>query len=150
MGHDTKFTKEIGNGDALLVNVNIGGQQEMRVVNMRLSDTSLNLSSGFSTSISTPSSYFFIPKPRNARQEQRNIARAQAEEAQQRQVHAFDVYASGSGGSGSGNGGDKLVYREKTETGSYRIKTQELDGAAERTRQDLLELRAKKTSDKYC
>jgi hypothetical protein len=140
-GHDTRFKKEINIGDAILVDSADGKQQEMRVVNMRLSDVSINLSSGFTTSLSTPTTFYYIRKPRNARQEQHEREKARSEESKERQMHAFDVY---------GGGGTSVVYREKTETGSYRIKTEQIDGRSERTRQDLLDLRAKKTSDKYC
>ena len=148
MGHGTKFMKEINVGDAILVDIVDGGgggeeqqQQEMRVVTMRLSDTSINLSSGFSVSLSSPTPFHYIRKPRNIRQEQREKQKARDEETKERQMHAFDVYG----------GSNTLVYREKTETGSYRIKTESLDdqnGAS--SRQRLLDLRAKKTSDKYC
>ena len=147
MGHNTKFMKEINVGDAILVDMVDGNddgekqQQEMRVVTMRLSDTSINLSSGFSSSLSKPTTFYYIRKPRNIRQEQREKQKASDEETKERQMHAFDVYG----------GTNTLVYREKTENGSYRIRTETLhDQDAASSRQRLLELRAKKTSDKYC
>lgn len=134
-GHDTIFEKEVSAGDALMCIVD--GREELRVITMRLSNQSLNLSSAFSESIKTPQSFQYIRKPRDIAKEQRDALKKQRETKQNLQQHAFDLYSAGS-----------LVYREKTETGSYRIKREQADGAS--SRGDLLRMRAKKTSDKYC
>lgn len=138
-GHDSLFMKEINVGDAILVN------QEMRVVTMRLSDISINLSSPFSQNYATPVVFHFISKPRQGPGE---TAKAEAKEkATMEEQHAFDIYKGG--GDASGNSGtNELVYREKTEHGSYRIKRVKVDGSKDRT--NLLEMRTKKKSDKYC
>ncbi|KAG7351770.1 hypothetical protein IV203_007818 [Nitzschia inconspicua] len=136
-GYGTKFEKELGVGDAIMAVIN--GQEELRVITMRLSNTSLNLSSAFSTSIKHPQSFNYIPKPRNAEKERKLALKKQREQAQETEKSVFDLYSN-----------QALVYREKTETGSYRIKRQELGGTQVKTRVDLLELRSKKTSDKYC
>ena len=60
------------------------------------------------------------------------------ETKQDRERNAYDLYGSGA-----------LVYREKTETGSYRIKRETVSGGG-LSRQSLLDMRTKKTSDKYC
>lgn len=132
-GHDTRFIKEISNGDAIMCNVN--GRDELRVVTMRLSDQSLNLSSAFSESLKHPVSFQYIRKPRDVVKEKKDALKKQTEAKQDLQQHAFDLYSTGA-----------LVYREKTETGSYRIKRQEVSGT--NSRGDLLQMRAKKTSDK--
>jgi len=62
-GHDTLFVKELGVGDALLVG------DEMRVVTMRLSDTSVNLSSAFSQNLKEPTKFKYVPKPKNPNHE---------------------------------------------------------------------------------
>ena len=140
-GHDTRFMKEINSGDAVVVN------QEMRVVTMRLSDISINLSSAFTQNYATPVCFQYICKPRSG-----PSATAKAEAREKATIegqHAFDIYKGGSGGSSSGNvGSSELVYREKTENGSYRIKRVQVDGSKDRV--DLLDLRTKKKSDKYC
>ncbi|KAG7365869.1 hypothetical protein IV203_028539 [Nitzschia inconspicua] len=136
-GYGTKFEKELGVGDAIMAVIN--GQEELRVITMRLSNTSLNVSSAFSTSIKHPQSFNYIPKPRNAEKERKLALKKQREQAQETEKSVYDLYSN-----------QALVYREKTETGSYRIKRQELDGTQVKTRVDLLELRSKKTSDKYC
>ena len=139
MGHDTLFEKQLSAGDALLVRVPGAEEEEMRVITMRLSNQSCNLSSGFSQSLKTPTSFRYIKKPRNAAKE-RNEKLAKAEVAErEKEMHAFGgTYASSS----------EVVYREKTETGSYRIKREQTDNA--KSRGELLQLRAKKSSDKYC
>ncbi|KAL3935190.1 MAG: hypothetical protein SGBAC_009246 [Bacillariaceae sp.] len=133
-GHETRFIKEVSTGDAILCNVN--GQDELRVITMRLSDQSLNLSSAFSESLKHPVSFQYIRKPRDLAKEKKDAFKKQKEAKQDLEQHAFDLY------SGKGS----LVYREKTETGSYRIKRQEVSGVD--SRGDLLHMRAKKTSDK--
>lgn len=142
-GHKTRFLKELQVGDAVIVLMN-GNQPEMRVVTMRLSDISLNLSSPFSQQVKSQP-FQFINKPRNHVQEA-HLAKLQSDQ------HAKDEESKASGVYGATN---ELVYREKTEHGSYRIKKIKLEGGASRagdeiSRGDLLELRTKKKSDKYC
>jgi hypothetical protein len=151
MGFDTVFEKQLAVGDALLVVIpGQDDEEEMRVITMRLSNTSLNLSSAFSKNLTTPTVFRWIPKPRNAVKEKQQAA-AQAQLLQHEQdTHAFGgTYAST----------QELVFREKTETGSYRIKREAISiggGASsaaqpqQPSRGDLLYMRAKKTSDKYC
>ena len=134
-GYETLFEKQVSIGDAILVQI-IGGQQEMRVVTMRLSNISLNLSSAFSSDLKSPTAFHYIGKPRD-KQKERELAAKKAKLSQSElEAQAFGTYAS-----------QDLVYREKTETGSYRIKREK---ASADSRGDLLHLRAKKTSDKYC
>jgi hypothetical protein len=134
-GYETLFEKQVTIGDALLVQI-IGGQQEMRVVTMRLSNVSLNLSTAFSSDLKSPTDFHYIGKPRD-KQKERQLAAKKAKLSQSElEAQAFGTYAS-----------QDLVYREKTETGSYRIKREK---ASVDSRGDLLHLRAKKTSDKYC
>jgi hypothetical protein len=148
-GHDTKFEKEISTGDAILVKLNNNGSEEMRVVTMRLSDASLNLSSAFSENLREPLSFRYVRKPRNLREEQRKERKQQLEEAGALEKNAFDIY-----GNSAGKSTNVFTYREKTETGSYRVKQQQLSSSSSSsqttTRGDLLTLRSKKTSDKYC
>jgi hypothetical protein len=149
-GYETRFEKELQAGDAILCTVGLGkdGREELRVVTMRLSNISLNLSSAFSTNVKTPTSFQYIRKPRDVHKERAEAHKRTAETLREQKTHAFDLYANN----------DSLVYREKTETGSYRIKREPLSveagrtpaAATARTRGDLLEMRAKKTSDKFC
>ncbi|GKY90911.1 hypothetical protein MPSEU_000065100 [Mayamaea pseudoterrestris] len=133
-GHGTQFTRQLNVGDAMLVTQQ--GQQEMRVVTMRLSDTSINLSSVLSNDVKHPSDFEFIVKPRAAaslsKQSNNDNILKQEEQA------AFGTFSSHK----------ELIYHEKTEHGSYRIKKQTVEGDV--TRSDLLQMRAKRKSDKYC
>ena len=135
-GHNTNFEKELANGDAIMVVIN--GQEELRVVTMRLSNQSLNLSSSFSASLKSPASFQYIRKPRDAAKERMIAQRKEKLTREEQEQHAFDLYSSSS----------QMVYREKTETGSYRIKKEQVQGG--KSRGDLLAMRAKKSSDKYC
>eukprot|EP00536_Pseudo-nitzschia_multiseries_P004079 jgi/Psemu1/9223/gm1.9223_g len=140
-GHGTIFEKEISVGDAILVCLP-DNAEEMRVVTMRLSNVSLNLSSAFSQNLSEPQKFRFVRKPRNTEQERRTERQKQLEETNETEKSAFDIY-------GTAEGGNVFTYREKTETGSYRVKKQQTS-SSQSTRGDLLVMRSKKTSDKYC
>ena len=145
-GHSTKFQKELGVGDAVLVG------DEMRVVTMRLSDTSVNLSSAFSKNLREPTKFRFVNKPKNQpddQQKQQQQHKHKMEQADALEKNAFDIYGSGSTSSNV----SVFTYREKTETGSYRVKKQAVSSSSpssSSTRTNLLALRSKKSSDKYC
>ena len=132
MGHNgTEFTRQLRVGDAILV----GG--EMRVVTMCLSEVSINLSSAFSSNYVKPTSFQFICKPRKMPTDsEKDKKKLQQEEEQSKS--AAGTYASNT----------ELVYRQKTAQNSYRIVRETLDQEA--SRGDLLEMRTKKKSDKYC
>ena len=120
-GHDTNFEQEFSAGDAMMIGT------ELRVVTMRLSNISCGISSAFSQNHSTPTTFAIIKKPKS---KSTTKATTNVDATQ-------NALASSS-----------TLYREKTEHGSYRlIQMHEVDAA---TRSDLLHLRAKKTSDKYC
>lgn len=132
-GYDTKFDREIHVGDAILC------QDELRIVTMRLSNISLNLSSPFSTDVKIPTTFQYIRKPRDSAQERRLAQQKSIEQKRDTEKSVFDLYNDQS-----------VVYREKTETGSYRIKRETIGGDKQVTRGDLLQLRSSRTSDKYC
>lgn len=130
-GHETKFGSEVRVGDAILVG------SVMRVVTIVLSGASINLSSSFPKDLKEPTKYSYISKPRNQEVDAKVIELKQKKAAAETAEHAYGGYA-----------GSEVVYRERTEHGSYR--TKRAGTAADLTRSDLLEIRAKKTSDKYC
>jgi len=155
-GYDTRFEKELQPGDAILCIVGGDGgggtgkneeqQQQLRVITMRVSNISLNLSSAFSMDIKIPSSFQYIRKPRNIEKERSDLQKQKQQTLQEQKTHAFDLY-----------GNESFVYREKTETGSYRIKRETIVSTttksgppSQRSRGDLLDMRSKKTSDKFC
>ena len=155
-GYDTKFNTNVQVGDAILVN------HEMRVITMRLSDISLNISSPFSPSIVTskPISYSYICKPRDVTKdselEQRKVAIEKAADIERHQnAFASVVTTSNTPAADStnmnSNATGSIVYRERTEHGNYRIKHMRVpDGKAITNRSEMLDIRSKKTSDKYC
>ena len=153
-GYDTRFTNDVQVGDALLVN------HEMRVITMRLSDISLNLSSSFSPSVVTskPISYSYICKPRDVTKdselEQRKVATEKAADIERHQnafASAITTSNALTSGASPSNTNTTIVYRERTEHGNYRIKHMKAaDGKAITNRSEMLDMRSKKTSDKYC
>ena len=66
MGHDTNFAEQIAVGDSLLVTVSDRFRNthddEMRVVNMVLGRSSLNLSAPFSCDLTAPTSFMVLKK----------------------------------------------------------------------------------------
>lgn len=136
-GIGSQFTKEISVGDAILNFV-----QEMRIVTMIVSDSSCAISSAFSKDIKDPTSFSFMKAPSQVRNSQNNEREEKEKKQKQEEIHrnAYGMY---------GNTRDRtLVYREKTEQGSYKIQRVKLDRDV--TRADLLNMRMKKKSDKYC
>eukprot|EP00985_Skeletonema_marinoi_P026763 scaffold21042_cov75-Skeletonema_marinoi.AAC.2 len=131
-GHGTSFKTQLHVGDALLAN------KEMRVITMVLSPISISISSAFTTDLKTPTQFKYINKPRDVtRESQAKVAKARMEQEEVEQ-RAMGTY---------GNKGE-ITYRERTEHGSYRIKREQ--ATTDMTRSDLLSVRAKKKSDRYC
>lgn len=137
-GYDTRFEKELSMGDAIIVR--IGEQQEMRVVTMRLGNISCAISSSFSSNIKQRTDFSIIHKPRDQRREALVSAQKEVVDKEEEEKQAFGTYGST----------DELVYREVTEHGGYRIKRVKVEGQKKVTRSDLLSMRTKKKSDRYC
>lgn len=136
-GHGgTSFKSDLRIGDAIIAQTQRG--EEMRVVTMVLSQISISISSAFSSDLKTPTQYKFIVKPRDIKRENAEKARKAMAEKEEVETRAMGTY---------GNKGE-IVYREKTEHGSYRIRREQTD--VDMSRSDLLSMRAKKKSDRYC
>lgn len=136
-GFGTAFKSQLRSGDAILI-CNEKGIEEMRVITMVLGDISISVSSAFSCNIKTPSPFKYISKPRNDMKEKAmKVAKARQEK------EAIEHRAMGTYG-----GEKEIIYREKTEQGSYRIKREK--ASEDMGRSDLLAVRAKKKSDRYC
>jgi hypothetical protein len=151
MGHDTRFTKSINPGDAIIIQVPIEEptgtsttREEMRIVSMRLSDTSASISSAFSNDLKTPTAYKYIHKPRNIRKEKADKLKKEKTNKEEIERNAFGTYS----GAGGGNAGTEFVYRERTVNGGYRIRRENIQESV--TRSNLLSMRSQKKSDKYC
>ena len=137
-GHSgTSFKNELRVGDALLIR-NQKGTDEMRIITMVLSNASASISTAFTSDLRNPTQFNYINKPRDDKREKAikaEKARLEQEEVEQRAMGTY------------GNKGE-IVYREKTEHGGYRIRTEK--ATTEMTRSDLLAARAGKKSDRYC
>ena len=147
-GHETNFNSCLNPGDAILVNIlsedGSSSKEEMRVVNIRLSDTSASISSSFSQDLSHPTSFQYIAKPKNVQKEKDDKEKKERLSKEEIERSAFGTYKSG-GGDGHTK---ELVYRERTEQGNYRIRRERVD--ADSTRSNLLDMRTQKKADKYC
>ncbi len=142
-GHGTNFMSTLQPGDAIIVL--IGKKEQMRIITMRLSDTSAAISTPFSESIKSPSSYSYVCKPRDQKREaKKQIDKAKADREELNRS-AFGTYASADAGSADTN---FMVFRERTELGNYRIRKEAVEGDVSRT--SLLEMRTTKKSDRYC
>ena len=136
-GHNTTFKTQLHVGDAILAQTTKG--EEMRIVKMVLSPISISISSAFSSDLKTPMAFKYINKPRDvAREKAAKVAKARLEQEEVEQ-RAMGTY---------GNKKGEIVYRERTEHGSYRIKREQ--ATTDLSRSDLLAVRAKKKSDRYC
>ena len=146
MGHYTKFNSCLNTGDAILVQIpskdGQSSREEMRVLTMRLSDTSASISSAFSHDLKHPTNFKYITKPRNLQKERSEKEKKEKLTKEEIERSAFGTYKSGDSSS------KEFVYRERTEQGSYRIRRETVDSNS--TRSDLLQMRSQKKSDKFC
>mmetsp|Transcript_1710 Transcript_1710/g.2459 ORF Transcript_1710/g.2459 Transcript_1710/m.2459 type:complete len:259 (+) Transcript_1710:31-807(+) len=169
-GHKTKFESCLNVGDAILVNIPISqsmndvhqsmsstdyAREEMRIITMRLSDTSAAISSSFSSDIRYPLSFEYISKPRDLQHERAKKQLKDINQKQELDRSVFGTYADKSSDIKDGHEGregreHQLVYRERTEHGSYRIRKESIFSEKALSRSDLLEKRSTKKSDRYC
>ena len=140
MGHNgSKFSKEFRNGVAIVIYHPVSNMEEMRVVRMVLSDISFSISSKFSSDLKQPLSFRYIHAPRKINEEKQKEQELKLREKAEDERVAFGTYATS----------NELVYREKSSTGtSYVIRREALNRDV--SRGDLLTMRSKKKSDRYC
>mmetsp|Transcript_11821 Transcript_11821/g.16270 ORF Transcript_11821/g.16270 Transcript_11821/m.16270 type:complete len:214 (-) Transcript_11821:1411-2052(-) len=140
-GHYTEFMNQLSPGDAIIIVHPTSLQEETKVVRMVLSNVSIGISSSFSSDLisTTPFRYIKAPKDpvNNEDKEQKAIERKHKVEE-----NAFGTYAS--------KGGEKFVYRVKKEGayGGYKIVTESTQSTM--SREELLDMRKKKKSDRFC
>ncbi|CAN0262806.1 unnamed protein product [Scytosiphon promiscuus] len=138
-GHEAKFMDELHSGDAVLITHPTTLREETRIVKMVLSNMSISISSPFSSDLISTTNFRYIKAPRLE-----VSAEAKAEDGKRRKVQeedsAFGTYA--------GAGGKRLVYRERTPAGNYRIIERTVDEAM--TREQMLDMRATKKADRHC
>ena len=117
---------------------------ERRLVTMVLSDLSMALSSAFSTDIVSSTPFSFIKKP-PAAEDLKAAREAKRTKSLADEKQAFGTYTS--------KGGESFTYRTKKKGayGSYHVVTETLgSGASSLTREDLLQKRCAKKSDRFC
>jgi hypothetical protein len=142
-GHYTKFMDELGINDAILVTNPITLQQETKIVRMILSNTSIGISSAFSSDLISTTSFRYIKAPKEFREKEteKAINNPKGEKRKDDEALAYGTYGS--------KGGQELVYRVKKDGafGGYKIVKENTDNAS---REHLLEQRSKKKSDRFC
>lgn len=142
-GHYTKFMDELAINDAILVTHPITLQQETKIVRMVLSNTSMGISSAFSSDLISTTSFHYIKAPKEYREKEKekNISNPKGEKLKDEEALAYGTYGS--------KGGQELVYRVKKEGsfGGYKVVKENVVNAS---REHLLEQRSKKKSDRFC
>ena len=142
-GHYTKFMDELGINDAILVTNPITLQQETKIVRMILSNTSIGISSAFSSDLISTTSFRYIKAPKEFREKEKEkaLSNPKGEKRKDDEALAYGTYGS--------KGGQELVYRVKKDGafGGYKIVKENTDNAS---REHLLEQRSKKKSDRFC
>ena len=142
MGHEgTNFITELAVGDAVIVQHPTSLTEEARIVRMVLSDISISISSAFSSDLITATRFEYITAPKKEVDESAAVARKRTKRANDEDA-AFGTFA--------GKLGTVVTYRERVPGAAhtYRIVTKKSDRAM--SRGELLDLRAKKKSDRFC
>ena len=135
-GSGTTFSRFLLSGDALVVKHPLTGKEEMRVVRAVVSDSSLMISSAFSFSSAGSCCYEYISKQRKTLTDEES--RAEAHDA---------LCLEGDKASGATSGG-VLQHRVKSAGGGYRIVSETV--GTDLSREEMLEKRKAKKSDRYC
>jgi hypothetical protein len=126
-------------GDALQVRHPVSNKDEVRIVKMVLSDSSAGINAPFSSDLVSGTQFYVLKLPK-ATDDPETLREQERQRKLQEERGAFGTYAS--------EGGKTLTYRVKTGSGGYKIVTEQLN--EEKSREALLDMRAKKKSDKFC
>jgi len=133
-GKDTKFLTQIKNGDFIIVQNPTTLQKEEKEVSIVLSDKSASLKSPFSFDIIS-FSQFDIRKKSEWKEPEESLESKYEEKLQKMSKKIQKPEAV-------------LEYREKTGMWGYKSVKTKFD--KEMTREELLDMRAKKSRDKFC
>eukprot|EP00940_MAST-03C_sp_MAST-3C-sp2_P001484 g1484.t1 len=138
----TSFMSELSVGDCVIVRHPTSLKDETRIVTMVLSQISISLSSPFSTDLVTPSKFHFIKAPPKRLDEEKERSRKKKRKMNEERS-AFGTYAAMT------NEGSSFTYRVKKKGlgTSYKVVTVR---AGEHSREELLNMRSKKKSDRMC
>lgn len=132
----TQFSRFLKEGDALIVKNPQTGKEEMRVVRIVVSDSSLMISSAFSFSSAGSCTYDYVTKPRK-----------ELSEGEKEEERLDAERKDGDQASGATRGG-VLQHRVKSAGGGYKIVHETVGN--ELSREEMLDKRAGKKSDRYC
>eukprot|EP01035_Chromulina_nebulosa_P018466 gene18466-24176_t len=109
-GHYTTFMDELSPGDAIMISHPTTLQEETKIVTMVLSNTSIGVSTAFSTDLISTTSFKYIKAPKDKKAEEIKSKEDEENKKKTLERDAFGTYAS--------DGGQNFVYRVKKE-GSY-------------------------------
>ncbi|KAG6614537.1 Niemann-Pick C1 protein [Phytophthora cinnamomi] len=138
----SRFLQELSVGDAVVIQHPTSLLEETRIVRMVLSDVSASVSSAFSSDLVSSTPFYFIKAPpedeKHQEEEQEKKKKKMDEQT------AFGTYAGGT------ERGGQITYRVKKSGayGGYAIVKE--DANVERSREELLDIRAKKKGDRHC
>uniref|UniRef100_M4BTL8 Uncharacterized protein n=1 Tax=Hyaloperonospora arabidopsidis (strain Emoy2) TaxID=559515 RepID=M4BTL8_HYAAE len=140
----TKFLQELKVGDALVIQHPTSLVDETRIVRMVLSDVSASVSSAFSSDLVSSTPFYYIRAPPDDKKHEGEELKARLKKHRKDEETAFGTYAGGT------EKGGQLTYRVKKSGayGGYAIVKE--DTNEERSREDLLDIRAKKKGDRHC
>lgn len=138
-GKDTDFTRELERGDTIIVYNEKEKEEEKRKVTMVLSNKSLGIDEAFNRDISISTPFKFQKKPK------RIIREKPIEELVEEEMKKI----SDSKREDKSTGGKRVIeYRTTAGPWTYKKVTEEVD--EELTKEQELDLRVKKTRDKFC
>lgn len=139
----TNFLETLHVGDAIIVRHPSTFREETRIVKMVLGNSSLAISSPFSTDLISSCEFHFICAPREEPKPEQ-IAAEKRQRVVDEENQAFGTYAGG------GKKGEMITYRVHTKSvwGGYRIVTKKAD--EDMTREDLLDFRQGQKADRMC
>ncbi|KAG1711608.1 hypothetical protein DVH05_008856 [Phytophthora capsici] len=140
----TKFLQELHVGDAIVIQHPTSLVEETRIVRMVLSDVSASISSAFSSDLVSSTPFYYIAAPPEDDSTQEKEEDKKKKKRKMDEKTAFGTYAGGT------EKGGQYTYRVKKSGayGGYAIVKE--DANVERSREDLLDIRAKKKGDRHC
>ncbi|KAE8890624.1 hypothetical protein PF010_g11572 [Phytophthora fragariae] len=131
----SKFLQELRVGDAIVIQHPTSLLEETLIVGMVLSDVSASVSSAFSSDLVSSTPFYFIKAPPEEEKHQEEEKEKKKKKKKMDEQTAFSTYAGGT---------------EKGRLITYRVVTRHRDANVERSREDLLDIRAKKKGDRHC
>ncbi|KAE9137931.1 hypothetical protein PF001_g11046 [Phytophthora fragariae] len=154
----SKFLQELRVGDAIVIQHPTSLLEETLIVGMVLSDVSASVSSAFSSDLVSSTPFYFIKAPPEEEKHQEEEKEKKKKKKKMDEQTAFSTYA---GGTEKGRLITFLLRELKSnrkqhgtrvkKSGAYQgYAIVKEDANVERSREDLLDIRAKKKGDRHC